>query len=77
MVVGFQLSIMPLDTDKKQTELVVTLFNDLIVVSNTTTKRGTLKLQDTIKLSEIEFKVLHLPTGEVNQFRNQRHANGQ
>jgi len=44
------------DTDKKQSELILTLFNDLLVVSNPSSKRGTLKLKETLKLSHIHFK---------------------
>ncbi len=44
------------DTDKKQQELVITLFNDLIVVAQSGSKRGTLKFKEAVRIGNVKIK---------------------
>jgi hypothetical protein len=44
------------DTDKKQQELVVTMFNDLIVVAQAGSKKGTMKFKEAIRITNVSLK---------------------
>jgi len=44
------------DSDKKQRELILNMFNDLIVISSQSVKNGSLKFKEAIKIARVHIK---------------------